>query len=323
MDSRGGQRVPFCQVFHCFETDNHMLKAAWQRLPDPLRRAASRLTPEPVRQIATRSWVVPVNYQHRDPSNAVVEAAHAVKVAEMYAELVRSYGQSLQGLRILEVGPGTHFGPQLLLADRGADITLVDRFVAPWDAGYHPHLYGQLRKLTGPSRALDAVITAQGYPRECLTIINQPAEAMTAVPSGSIDLVLSWAVLEHVYDLAAVCRSFARVTRPGGVGHHQVDFRDHLHTDRPLEFLLSSALRAKIDFSYRHGERGNRRRPDELVMLLKRAGFDRVDINVTEEASPAYLADFLPRLRAARASPYRSWPTDDLCILGAKITAWR
>ena len=300
-----------------------MLRTAWQRLPCPLRRAASRMTPEPIRQIATRSWLVPVNCQNRDPRNAAAEAEQAVKTAEMYADLVHSYGLSLQGLRILEVGPGTHFGPQLLLAERGADITLVDRFVARWDAGYHPHLYRQLRKLTGRNRTLDAVIAAQGYPPDCLRIVNQAAEAMTAVPSDSIDLVLSWAVLEHVYDLAAVCRSFARVTRAGGIGSHQVDFRDHLHTDRPLEFLISGALRAKIDFSYRHGERGNRRRPNELVTLLKRAGFGRVDTTVTEEASPAYLAGFLPRLRAARMSPYRSWPTDDLRVLGAKITAWR
>src|SRR6516165_7104515 len=300
-----------------------MLRVAWQQLPYPLRRAVSRLTPEPIRQIATRSWVVPVNFQSRDPGNIAAEAEHAVKFAEMYEERARRCGLSLQGLRVLEIGPGTHFGAQLLLADRGAQITLVDRFVAPWDAGYHPQLYRELRKLTGPSRTLDAVIAAQGYPRECLTIINQSAEAMTAVPSGSIDLVLSWAVLEHVYDLAAVCRSFARVTRAGGVGSHQVDFRDHLHMDRPLEFLLSGALRAKIDFSCRHGERGNRRRPDELVMLLKRAGFGRVNINVTDEASAAYLAEFLPRLRAARMSPYRHWPADDLRILGAKVTAWR
>jgi hypothetical protein len=300
-----------------------MLRAAWQRLPSPLRRTVSRLMPEPVRQIATRSWQVPVNRQHRDAGNAHGEAEHAVKVAEMYVELVRGYGLSLQGLRILEIGPGIHFGPQLLLAGRGAHITLVDRFVAPWDGGYHPDLYRHLRKLVGPDRVLDAVIAEQGYPRECLTIINQPAEAMTAVASGSIDLVLSWAVLEHVYDLAAVCRSFARVTRAGGVGSHQVDFRDHLNTDRPLEFLLSSAARAKIDFSYRKGERGNRRRASELVTLLKREGFARVDINVTEEASAAYLADFLPRLGAARMSPYRSWPTGDLRILGAKVTTWR
>jgi hypothetical protein len=300
-----------------------MLRAAWHRLPYPLRRAASLLTPEPIRQIATRSWVVPVNYRNRDASNAAAEAEEALKTAEVYAELVLSYGLSLQGLRILEAGPGTHFGRQLLLADRGANVTLVDRFVAQWDAGYHPHLYRELRKLTGPNRALDAVIAAQAYLPEWLTIINQSAEAMTAVPSASIDLVLSWAVLEHVYDLPAVCQSFARVTRAGGIGNHFVDFRDHLYTDRPLEFLLSSDLRASIDFSYRQGERGNRRRPDELVTLLKRVGFGRVDINVTESASPTYMADFLPRLRAARMSRYRSWPADDLRVLGAKIIAWR
>jgi SAM-dependent methyltransferase len=300
-----------------------MLKAAWQRLPHRLRRAASRLTPEPIRQMATRSWQVPVNRRNRDPRNIAGEAKHAIRVADMYDELAQRYGLSVPGLRVLEIGPGTHFGPQLLLADRGAQVTLVDRFVAPWDAGYHPYLYRELRKLTGPSRTLDAVIAAQGYPPEYLTIINQPAEAMTAVPTGSIDLVLSWAVLEHVYDLAAVCRSIARVTRAGGIGSHQVDFRDHLHMDQPLEFLLSSPLRANIDFSYRRGERGNRRRPSELVTLLKRVGFDRVDINVTEEVGAAYLTDFLPRLRATRTSPYRSWPMEDLRILGAKITAWR
>jgi SAM-dependent methyltransferase len=54
--------------------------------------------------------------------------------------------------------------------------------------------------------------------------------ALRAVPDGSVDLVFSEVVLEHVRrdDFTALLAALRRVTAPGGVGLHGVDFHDHL-----------------------------------------------------------------------------------------------
>jgi SAM-dependent methyltransferase len=56
------------------------------------------------------------------------------------------------------------------------------------------------------------------------------AEALDVVPDGSVDLVFSEVALEHVRrdDLPPLLRALRRVTAPGGLGQHAVDFHDHL-----------------------------------------------------------------------------------------------
>jgi len=56
------------------------------------------------------------------------------------------------------------------------------------------------------------------------------AEALDAVPDASVDLVVSEVALEHVRReaMAPLLRALRRVTAPGGVGLHGVEFHDHL-----------------------------------------------------------------------------------------------
>jgi SAM-dependent methyltransferase len=56
------------------------------------------------------------------------------------------------------------------------------------------------------------------------------AEALAAVPAASVDLVFSEVALEHVRrdELPPLLRALRRVTAPGGLGQHAVDFHDHL-----------------------------------------------------------------------------------------------
>ena len=60
-------------------------------------------------------------------------------------------------------------------------------------------------------------------------LIGGPA-ALAAVPAGSVDLVFSEVALEHVRRdaLAPLLAALRRVTAPGGLGLHAVDFHDHL-----------------------------------------------------------------------------------------------
>lgn len=49
----------------------------------------------------------------------------------------------------------------------------------------------------------------------------------TVIAEGSVDYVLSQAVLEHVADPGAVYAAMARWLRPGGFMSHQIDFKSH------------------------------------------------------------------------------------------------
>ncbi len=59
------------------------------------------------------------------------------------------------------------------------------------------------------------------------------------LPGGSFDVILSRAVLEHVYDLGSAWRSMDTLLAADGIMLHKVDFQNHgmygsLH---PLRFL--------------------------------------------------------------------------------------
>jgi hypothetical protein len=60
------------------------------------------------------------------------------------------------------------------------------------------------------------------------------------------------------------------------------------------------------------GECGNRIRPHQWRYLLQEAGFAHSDFQPDMFAQTSYLDDFLPRLRAAGASPYQDLGLEQL-----------
>jgi len=248
---------------------------------------------------------------------------NALALTSSYLRLLADRGVAVNGARILELGPGRDFAPQLALAGLGARVTVADRFLANWDRAYHGELYRRFKaRWEGPSEALDAVIAGEGYPPTVITCVAQPAEELVGVADESCDVVLSNAVLEHVYDLPRVWRALARVTRPGGLGIHQIDFRDHWNFDRPLEFLLHEAAGRQLRVSRGRVGRGNRRRLSDHMICLADAGFQIEQVETNMRVAPEYFGAFLPRLRAS-SSPYRHRDLDDLSALAARIIARR
>lgn len=63
-----------------------------------------------------------------------------------------------------------------------------------------------------------ALITARGYPGDCLALIDN--QGHTPFADGFFDYVFSGNVLEHVADVDSVCAEMARITRTGGGGYH-------------------------------------------------------------------------------------------------------
>jgi len=239
------------------------------------------------------------------------DVEYAIRVADEYVALIcnelgRDAGAAmpLAKLRLLELGPGRHFGTPLVLHCFGAQIAVLDKYLADWDEVYHPRFYRFLREALGvrhPQRdwsAVDRIISASDHLPE---IMAQDRTDLAHPPSGyadaSFDVIVSNAVLEHVGDVPRTAVEMARLTAPDGVNIHQVDFRDHRDFDRPLEFL------AMPDEAYRHlfdemmNGNGNRVRAEEMGDEFRDAGFEvrRFDANIW--APPEHLAAVRPRLQ--------------------------
>jgi SAM-dependent methyltransferase len=244
-------------------------------------------------------------------------------VARVQRELARQWNIDLSNAHILEVGPGLSFAVQLAFAGYGARVAVADRFLARWHPGYHPRFYRAFRETwDGPGTAIDKVIAADGYPRDVIACIDQPAEqSIRGLDGRQFDFVFSNAVLEHVSDLRSVCRALAGVTKPGGLHAHQIDFNDHLDRAHPLEFLTRGNIQFMLE-KVRHPSQGNRLRLTECISSFENAGFRLEAVVPINFADDRYMADFLPRLRASK-SRYCNWPASDLHVLSARLFARR
>jgi SAM-dependent methyltransferase len=261
--------------------------------------------------------VAPLNIVRRSPEQMNGDVNYAIELTNHYLSHLSAVGLRPEGLRFLELGPGINFAPQLVLASMGAAVTVADRFLIPWDEDYHPHFYRAFRERWGNDvPAIDLVLREGAHVAEAITGLTNPAENLADVPAASFDLVISNAVLEHVYSVPAACREMARVSAPGGLNLHQIDFRDHNNFDRPLEFLTIPDDEFDAIFTWKNGERGNRWRLSETQFAFEQVGFEPIGLETNMQVDPNYLEEFLPRLRAS-SSRYRDWPRNDLIAISA------
>lgn len=153
-------------------------------------------------------------------------------------------GNGIKGKSVCELGPGAHFGIGLLFKCLGADqVCIVDKYPKPWSDDYHPLFYRELAEtamLRWPGINVTPLheTSKKGHEFAPLQFWDDDAEHLTSIGNSCIDFLYSTAVLEHLYCPEDAFRQFARITRPGGKGMHQVDFRNHFDMERPLEFLL-------------------------------------------------------------------------------------
>ena len=271
--------------------------------------------------------VIPVNFRKQDASAEAIarDVGYALQVADFYLGALPAGALSLRGARVLELGPGASLGSALVLACHGAAVTVADRFLSPWDPDYHgPFFRALLARLaverpeldTGPVRAL---LEAGDWVERGVTGLPHGSEDLHAVPAASFDLVLSNAVFEHVEDVPAALANLARVTRPGGFGVHQVDFRDHRDFARPLEFLTLDAGAFRDVFVERKGECGNRWRFGALAEAFVDAGFALVEARPNMHADADYLEDLAPRLHG----DFRALPASELGVLSGCLLVRR
>ena len=220
---------------------------------------------------------------------------------------------------MLELGPGRDFTPALVLAGYGAQVTLADLYLEPWAPDYHPAFYQAVRAAISrrhsdwPLQALDGVIARSEHWTEPLRTLHCGLERLAGIPDQSFDLTISNAVFEHLYDVPQALRELYRVTKPGGVGCHQVDFRDHRDFARPLEFLCEADYLRTADRD--STDQGNTLRPHEMERLLLETGFQVEEFSCNMSADPAYVANVRPRL----ADQFRHFTDEQLRPLSGRF----
>lgn len=270
----------------------------------------------------------PVNLQLRRASDDTIDAdaQYAITVARSYVEALPRGRLGLSESTVLELGPGRHFGTPLVLLCWGARaVGVADRYLATFQPHYHVPLYARIRQLLEEDAdcrtlaPIDECLRSGSHRADGLELHPVPLEDLAASVRSPYDITASNAVFEHLFDPLSAARSLYAVTAPGGVGLHQVDFRDHRNFSAPLEFLLLDELSFAREFQSRHGETGNRVRPHQLAEMLRTAGFDDVTFECGMRVEPEYLREFEPRLRRAVMSNFRWMPIELLEPLGGRF----
>lgn len=253
------------------------------------------------------------------------KVSYALKITRSYLNHFLSQGIDVHGKNILEIGPGTNFGTVFLLKSLGAKhVAVADRFLADYDHGFHPIFYEKLLNKA-----------AEEFPEACTEILQKAAqnqshvledfssykcglEDLAPVPDNSFDIVVSNAVLEHLHDPALAFAELARVTKTGGYGFHQVDFRNHDDFSHPLEFLLLPDDE-RGSLLVLANSLGNGWRAGEYASLFEHNGFSVENLRPSMLAEVEYFSRFMPRLKAS-GSRYATFTEDELRIISAHFT---
>ena len=138
---------------------------------------------------------------------------------------------------------------------------------------------------------------------------TQGLDSLKTIPSESVDLLFSQAVLEHIRreDFLDVLRETRRVLKPGGVCSHRVDLQDHL--GNALNNLRFSEWLWEKPFMVNSGFYTNRIRFSEMLDLVRCAGFAVSDVQVERW-------EHLPTPKKSMAYPFRELPLQELLVSG-------
>lgn len=231
---------------------------------------------------------------------------------------------SIKQRTVIEVGSGPDMGTLVLLAALGARrVMALDRTLPPWRKDWHPGLMHALARQTRLAHwpvdpAVFATAARKGPKSVGIVVAEQSIETPPPDWRGTADFVFSHAVMEHFEHVPAAIAGMAAVSRPGAIGVHQVDFRDHRDFKRPLEFLLmdDDSWVAANDGILFHS--GNCVRLPEMLNMLSVAGFAVLAANVTDIVDASYLKDFLPRLQAS-GTRHSQLPHEHLTTASARL----
>lgn len=218
---------------------------------------------------------------------------------------------------VLELGPGDSVFTALLAHAAGfRSIYLVD--VAPCASADVEHVKAfarwlETKGLNAPDlrhccRIQDILETCHAF------YLTEGLASLRQIPSASLDLVFSQAVLEHVRyaDFAATLHELHRILKPDGVSTHVIDLTDHLGGG--LHHLRFPAHIWEHEGMAQSGFYTNRLRSGQILQLFREQGFSAELVRVQRWPN-------CPIARDKLAPVFRSLPEAELTISGLTLKA--
>jgi hypothetical protein len=220
------------------------------------------------------------------------------------------YGNRLDGLSVLELGPGDSLSTALIAHALGArQAVLVDagafatREMEPYRALADLLAEGGTRIEAArfvPDTDVLLKVTGARYLTEGLA-------SLQSLPRGSIDFAFSKAVLEHIRaaQFLPMMRALRLAMAPSGRSFHYIDLTDHLAF--ALNNLRFSDRVWESEFMAKSGFYTNRIGYSEMISIFREVGFSVELLNVERFRH-------LPTPRACMAERFRARPEEDLLV---------
>ena len=245
------------------------------------------------------------------------QSAYALGVLNRHVEAAGLVGD-LGGKTVLELGPGDSIATAVAVWAMGGRAILVDAGpFASGQTGIYRDLERGLREaglspadLSG-CRNLSEVLAACGADYR-----TDGLNSLKTLASESVDFVFSQAVLEHVRrgECLETLREMRRVLKPGGIGSHRIDLRDHL--GGAVTHLRFRREGWESDFMVRSGFYTNRLGFREWLDLFAEAG-------LAAEVTAVRRWPSLPTPRRKMAEEFRGRPDEDLRVSGFDVLVRR
>ncbi len=275
--------------------------------------------------------------------------AYIRAVYDDYVTYGRLDDVSIAGKKILEIGPGDNLGVGLCFLLKGAkQVVCLDRFFSHRDEAQQRAIYAAFRASLKPEEqaTLEGFMSLEPsvhFDPSRLNYVSGIAIEDLLDPAtryDGFDLIVSRAVLEHVWDLDRAILAMDRVLNPGGRLIHKVDFRDHgiftSQNHHPLSLLTIPTFLYTL--ASRNSGKPNRRLIGDFRRMLDPLGYKTqiwvphlvgtareivphlpeqdVDARLTDEAR-ALIEEIRPSLRPE----FRKLPDHDLIIAGIFFVA--
>jgi SAM-dependent methyltransferase len=253
----------------------------------------------------------------------------------------------IKGKEILELGPGDNFGVALKFLLHGASkVVCLDKFYAKRNLDQQYRIYEAMRNQLSPEQAevFDGIVGLHNHEFEfdsnrLKRVYGKGIEESRELfPESSFDIIISRAVLEHVYDIDGAFQVMDGLLRRNGLMIHNVDLRDHgIFTSarkHPLTFLTISDRIWRL--MTRHSGKPNRVRMDYYKKKMTELGYrfttktTRVLGHDAELSFDSKLEDYLGVSRSVvvEVKPnlqprFRELSDEDLAITAMFLVAWK
>lgn len=222
-----------------------------------------------------------------------------------------------RGKTCLELGPGDSLASAILAHAVGAKKTyLVD--VGPF-AENSSSIYGQVvQEIEERGYSLSDLKGISGtndlLKRTGAVYLTNGLRSLRNIPSESVDIIWSQAVLEHIriHEVPDVLRELRRILRPTGIMSHRIDYKDHLGGGLNNLRFPSKIWEAELMAS--SGFYTNRVRNSEYLRLIEDAGFHVIS------AKPGKW-DAVPIRRKNLAVEFQTLSDEDLITRNVDVVA--